>query len=272
MAFDKKAYNRAYYQKNKDLWQTKYNDGPIGRTGTPNPNYVTSISKSRDSRYGAYGQSKAAEEARKRTTFGMNSRYGEYSRERARQEISKNALGRFRNVQNGHKIIDSDYRRKALPQAGQDELRKYVVPRDKKYGQFRYKESEQLKSGNKQSKGPRRSREYEENLAFNSKKNVYPEGMTAANVAKAAKNGATGIGGKVAKAAKDIRKKYVVSMLARNAANRYKKGVAHDVRDSLERLKALDKYVGKEKKAKTAINKAQKARKKVSKFIKNLFG
>ena len=223
MAFDKKAYNRWYYQRHKDLWQTKYGDGPIGRTGTPNPNYVTSIPKSRDSRYGAYGQSKAAEEARKRTTSGMNSRYGEYSREMASRQSSKSSGVRSA-----------------------------------------------LRSNTKQSKKPYVSSEYEKELAYNSKKNVYPEGM--ANIAKAAKNGAKGIGGKVAKTAKEIRPKFIASMVAKNLANRYKKGVAHDVRDSLERLKALDKYVGKEKKAKTAIKKAQKARKKVTNFIKNLFG
>ena len=228
MAFDKKAYNRAYYQRNKDLWQTKYGDGPIGRTGTPNPNYVTSISKSRDSRYGAYGQSKAAEEARKRTTSGMNSRYGAYGRSKAAEEARKHTTSGMNPIYGGPKKTP----------------RKYIDD------------------------------EYEKELAFNSKKNVYPEGMTAANVGKAAKNGAKGIGigGRVAKAAKEIRPKYITSMVAKNLANRYKKGVAHDVRDSLERLKALDKYVGKEKKAKTIVNKAQKARKKAAKFIKNLFG
>lgn len=57
MAFDKKAYNREYYRNHKSLWD-KYRDAH-GSSGF--------------SRYGNYGQAKAAEEAKKRSVSNKSS-------------------------------------------------------------------------------------------------------------------------------------------------------------------------------------------------------
>lgn len=57
MAFDKKAYNREYYRNHKSLWD-KYRD-VHGSSGF--------------SRYGNYGQAKAAEEAKKRSVSSKSS-------------------------------------------------------------------------------------------------------------------------------------------------------------------------------------------------------
>ena len=97
MAFDKNAYNRMYYQRNKELWE-KYR------------------------------------QSRKGYLDGPETRYGAYGREKAREQISKNALGQFRYHQNGSRFIDPDARRVGLPQAGRDALHAQLAPRPKRYG------------------------------------------------------------------------------------------------------------------------------------------
>lgn len=69
MAFDKKAYNRDYYLRNKDKWE-EYRD-----------------TNGMNSRYGSYGQAKAAEEARKRSVSSKSSfaRSGQQGRGMAEQ-------------------------------------------------------------------------------------------------------------------------------------------------------------------------------------------
>ena len=69
MAFDKRAYNRDYYRRNKEKWE-EYRD-----------------TNGMNSRYGSYGQAKAAEEARKRSVSSKSSfvRSGQQGRGMAEQ-------------------------------------------------------------------------------------------------------------------------------------------------------------------------------------------
>ena len=96
--FDKKAYNREYYRRHKDLWE-KYRDGS-GAVGKPDAAYIHAVPRSStnmNSRYGEYGREMANYQATKSIMDKYNRayntparhRYGEYGRNKAQEERKK---------------------------------------------------------------------------------------------------------------------------------------------------------------------------------------
>lgn len=124
--FDKRAYNRDYYRRNKEKWE-EYRDSsgknarparPFDSAGRTNPNYIPpSIRDVRAQRYGEYGRNKASAEAKKRATSGMNSRYGEYGKakaaEMAKKRTTSNMNDRYSWKNYGFGMAQEEVRKKA---------------------------------------------------------------------------------------------------------------------------------------------------------------
>lgn len=105
MAFDKKAYNRDYYLRNKEKWEA-YRDGNRGGgsrysgTGRSNTATIKSVYQQiARQRYGAYGNAKAQEmKDKKNREHAINSSNAAIAR-RKQQEAAQNRYGKSsRNI------------------------------------------------------------------------------------------------------------------------------------------------------------------------------
>lgn len=211
MAFDKKAYNRDYYLRNKDKWEA-YRDENRGSTsggfggggsrysGTGRSNAAAMKSvyqKIAQQRYGAYGNTKAKEMkdkknrehtinssnaaiARRKQQEAAQNRYGQISRGAARDQyynnlertMLKGGLAESRRIRG---LINEDKKKK------EEEKRQYEAHTKELKRKYLLARQSNNPSGKHSKGGVRASKEYWEELEFNSKKNQYPEGMKAAS-------------------------------------------------------------------------------------------
>lgn len=218
MAFDKKAYNRDYYRRNKEKWEA-YRDGNRGSTsggfggggsrysgtGRSNTAAMKSVYQQiAQQRYGAYGNTKAKEMkdkknrehainssnaaiARRKQQEAAQNRYGQISRGSARDQyynnlertMLKGGLAESRRIRG---LINEDKKKK------EEEKRQYEAHTKELKKKYLLRRQASPSSRNAKD-APRVSKEYQEELAFNSKKNQYPEGMkTASSKAKSRKS------------------------------------------------------------------------------------